>query len=63
MKVIITLEDTPTGVYPVISWDGNDVTDHLHHSLSMALATQFANMVKAQADIGTLKVTGPHEFN
>lgn len=63
MKVVITLEDTPRGVYPMIQWTGNDVTDHVHTSLSMNLAAQFANLLKQYTSTGALKVTDEHKFH
>jgi len=56
MKVIITIEDTTDGVYPVVKWDDNGVTDHLSSSLSMNLAAQFASMLKRYAELKTIKV-------
>jgi hypothetical protein len=59
MKVIIELEDYPQGIFPTVRWGGNGVTDHLSDSLSMALAAQFAEMIKQRAALGTLKVIDP----
>lgn len=62
MKVTIVLEDTYKGVYPVISWDGNGITDHLSDSLSMLIAAQFANLIKESSTVGGLKVADRSEF-
>lgn len=62
MKVIITLEDTYTGIYPVISWDGNDITDNVHQSLSMKVAAQLAELIKESARVGALRVSSRSEF-
>lgn len=62
MKVIITIEDTYKGVYPVIAWDGNGITDHLSDSLSMLLAAQVAALIKESATKGALKVADRSEF-
>lgn len=56
MKVIITLEDTPQGIYPIVAWQDNGITDHLHDSLSMILAAQVAEMIRTSATLGALKV-------
>jgi hypothetical protein len=62
MKVTIVIEDTYKGVYPVISWDGNGITDHMSDSLSMLLAAQVAHLIKESATKGALKVTDRSEF-
>jgi hypothetical protein len=62
MKVVITLEDTPKGIYPVVQWTGNDVTDNVHESLSMNLAAQVAYMIRDYATTGVLKVADKAEF-
>lgn len=56
MKVVIILEDTPHGIYPVMSWEGNGITDHLSDSLSMILSAQIANMMRISSQSGALKV-------
>lgn len=56
MKVVIILEDTTDGVYPIVSWEDNGVTDHVHQSLSMNLAAQLANAMRISSQAGALKV-------
>lgn len=56
MKVLIILEDAPSGVYPEIRWQGNGCCDHPADSISMHLATALAREIQNQAKLGTLKV-------
>ena len=62
MKVTITIEDTHQGIYPVMYWQDNGVTDHAFNSLSMLLAAQVAEMIKQSATVGALKVTNSSHF-
>lgn len=56
MKVTITLDDTADGIYPVVSWVGNGITDNLEQSISMTLAAQIAYLIRRSAQVGALKV-------
>ena len=56
MKATFTLEDTPTGIAAELRWVGNDITDHLADSLSMMVMAQFAEVLKANAKAGTIRL-------
>lgn len=56
MKVLIILEDAPTGVYPEIRWQGNGCCDHPADSISMHLATALAKQIEQMTKLGVLKV-------
>jgi hypothetical protein len=56
MKVMIILEDAPSGVYPEIRWQGNGCCDHPADSISMHLATFLSREIQRQTKLGTLKV-------
>lgn len=56
MKVIIVLEDTPNGIFPVISWEDNGITDHISDSISMILAAQLADALRIYSAAGALRV-------
>jgi hypothetical protein len=54
MRATLTLEDTPKGISAELRWEGNDVTDHLHTSLSMSLMAQFTELIKSHAKAGAI---------
>jgi hypothetical protein len=56
MKVLIILEDAPSGVYPEIRWQGNGCCDNPSESISMHLATFLAREIERQTKLGVLKV-------
>jgi hypothetical protein len=54
MIATLTLADTPQGISAELRWEGNDVTDHLADSISMALMAQFTETIKAHAKVGAI---------
>lgn len=56
MKATFTLEDTPTGISAELRWEGSGCSDHLASSLSMMVMAQFAEVLKAHAKAGIIKL-------
>jgi hypothetical protein len=63
LKVLITLEDTTQGIFPIIQWQNNGITDHMSDSLSMALAAQLSYTLKEYARVGAIKVMSTDKLN
>jgi hypothetical protein len=63
LKVLITLEDTPQGIFPIVQWQDNGITDHITDSLSMNLAAQLSYTLKEYARVGAIKVMSTDKMN
>ena len=56
MKATFTIEDTPKGIFPVLTWHGNGCSDHLADSIAMHLMADLAAKIQQCEKLGVLKV-------